>query len=112
MEQDILFLDPPWTPYYQYGKQLYYTYENKVYYLVDVVNYASKTTQVICIKLPKSYPINSLIENSPLKYKELIPFKVKDGKILFNILILSHIPPPNIQHNFCIKRFNYRKYLS
>jgi 16S rRNA G966 N2-methylase RsmD len=113
IKQDIIFLDPPWEAYYK-NKEIFYSHEEKgkrkIVKLSDFVACLTNHCKLVCIKLPKFYSVNLIINKCGFAYKELLFLKCIDTKkSIFNLLILSHIKPPeNFVNTVFVPKFEYR----
>jgi 16S rRNA G966 N2-methylase RsmD len=98
IQQDIIFLDPPWGGPEYYKKKtldLYYTTSNGNQISVSdlIKNHLKSLARTIIMKVPYNFNIEKLMENSEFKYTKVIKILKKSNAILYYIIVLSHDTP-------------------
>jgi predicted RNA methylase len=108
LEQDILFLDPPWggVDYKNNKIELYYKYNGTTHHLYELVNELSYLCELLIMKVPYNSDFTSLQNNNFLHY-EKIDIKTPDGSVLYSIVLLYNIKKIN---SLPIKNFNRMGY--
>jgi 16S rRNA G966 N2-methylase RsmD len=118
LKQDIVFIDPPWGghDYQKILKELSYTDENKNKIYVDqIVDELFKNgTEMVIIKIPRTFDTTNLVANQPFKnnYTVDIIHSIKKSPI-YSMLILtnqsqiSDFPEPQTFTPVDCKRMKY-----
>jgi hypothetical protein len=93
IEQDILFLDPPWggVDYKNSTVELEYVYKNTKYLLSDLLVRLAYLCEIIVLKLPTNANFNKLFNNNfPYTFK--FDIMNLENKPIYTLVILSNIP--------------------
>ena len=79
LQQDIVFMDPPWFgPGYKYAKKLYlYIGE---YLIEDIINMIKSKIKLLVLKVPFNYDIDYFKKR--IKYKTLVVHRIKNYQML------------------------------
>jgi hypothetical protein len=79
LDQDIVFMDPPWFgPGYKYVKKLYlYIGE---YLIEDIINIIKSKIKLLVLKVPFNYDINYF--KKKVAHKNLVIYKIKNYQML------------------------------
>lgn len=93
LQQDILFLDPPWggVNYKTQTMELFYVYGGKKYYLHELLDELSYLCGLLIIKLPYNSDFDALTRNN-FRYYNRIDIKTPEGKVIYTLLLLHNIP--------------------
>ena len=96
IEQDIIFLDPPWGGVDYITKPQVGLFSSDNMFFIDLPSLISnplfaKNTTMIIIKVPKNYSTYN-IKKKRFNYKRIYYLKTKQGDVLYKLIILSKIP--------------------
>jgi predicted RNA methylase len=119
LEQNIMFIDPPW------GGVDYYSKKDQELYLSDMplqklIARMQHNTELIIAKLPTTYPTADLIDKDRWMFSKLINVTRKgkgkgrkcQTKVVYNLLVLSNVLPMYaLKNSHVTKHLNYRQFL-
>ncbi len=97
IEQDIIFFDPPWggVDYKKYHEvEISLQDSNKIPKKLDeiVLGLLQYRCETLLLKLPANYPIKKITDNCTFPNIDDLVIKADDGKQLYRLVVLSHLP--------------------
>jgi predicted RNA methylase len=110
IQQDVVFLDPPWggLEYYKKkDKELYLSGVPLSKMLTEKLPYAA---DLVVAKIPTTYPAQAVVDQQRWAFAQVIPVHAA-RKVLYNILVLSKRLPKKPIKPFRVKKINYRRFL-
>lgn len=92
LDQDILFLDPPWggVDYRNNTVDLEYAYKGKKYLLSDLLMHLAYLCEIIILKLPTNANFTKLFD-APFPYTFKFDIMNLENKPIYTLVILSNL---------------------
>lgn len=112
LDQDILFLDPPWGGVdYRNEMTLTYNYKGISYSLDEVLSgFLSYKAELVLLKIPytTSKDLLKALQKTTYPYYEELTINTFDDRPIYKLIVLSHIPRKKNLPMIKFKRLGYK----